>query len=341
MLTNSPNTSPSQEIQSSLIELCKTDGAQKFQRRRHLLDTGDLPDDEVRAILDTTELAKATFIANKTPATLLSNRVVATIFYENSTRTKSSFDLAARNLGARVVHLDVTTSSVTKGETIGDTARTLVAMGIDALIQRHSSSGAAHQLLPVVPNTVSIINAGDGWNAHPTQALLDLFTMREVGGTVEGKKIAIIGDIKHSRVARSNIRLLVPQGADVHLCAPPTLMPAGIAEMGVTTHEQLAPAIADADFIMSLRMQTERQQDGLITSLDDYRKLYRLDHSRLKLAKPSVRILHPGPINRGVELTSELADDKDISLIQHQVTNGIFTRMAVLLLLLNSETGNR
>lgn len=338
MLTNPPEASPSQEIDKSLLEFCKTDGARKFKLRRHLLDTGDLSLEEVAALLNTTKSAKNIFRTNKTPLNLLADKVVATVFYENSTRTKSSFDLAARNLGARVIHLDVTTSSVTKGETIGDTARTLVAMGIDALVQRHSSSGAAHQLQALVPKSVSIINAGDGWNAHPTQALLDLFTMQEVCHSVEGKKIAIVGDIKHSRVARSNIRLLVPQGAAVHLCAPPTLMPEGIAQMGVTVHDQLSAAIADADFIMSLRMQTERQQDGLITSLDDYRKLYRLDHSRLKLAKPGVRVLHPGPINRGVELTSDLADDSSISLIQEQVTNGIFTRMAVLLLLLFEDS---
>lgn len=340
MLTNPRDASPSQEIDRSLLEFCKTDGAQKFKRRRHLLDTGDLSLDEVSAILNSARSAKNIFLKDKAPLDLLSDKVVATIFYENSTRTKSSFDLAARNLGARVIHLDVSTSSVVKGETLNDTARTLVAMGIDALVQRHSSSGAAHQLRSVVPDSVSIINAGDGWNAHPTQALLDLFTMQEVCQTVEGKKVAIIGDIKHSRVARSNIRLLVPQGADVHLCAPPTLMPAEINQMGVTVHYELSEAIADADFVMVLRMQTERQQDGLITSLDDYRKLYRLDHNRLKLAKPGVRVLHPGPINRAVELTSDLADDSDISLIQTQVANGIFTRMAVLLLLLHGKDGN-
>ena len=334
MLTNPPEASTSQEIDKPLLDFCKNEGAKQFHGRRHLLDTGELSLAEVSAILQTAKSAKERFQEDKTPLSLLNDKVVATIFYENSTRTKSSFDLAARNLGARVIHLDVSTSSVTKGETILDTARTLVAMGIDAVVQRHSNSGAAHQLLPVVPESVSVINAGDGWNAHPTQALLDLLTMQEICRSVEGKKIAIVGDIKHSRVARSNIRLLVPQGADVHLCAPPALMPADIAAMGVTVHHELPGAIKDADFVMSLRMQTERQQGGLITSLDDYRKLYRLDHERLKAAKPGVRIMHPGPINRGVELTSELADDKGISLIQEQVTNGIFTRMAVLLLLL-------
>lgn len=285
----------------------------------------------------TAETAKHIVARDKTPLNLLSDKAIANIFYENSTRTRSSFTLAAQTLGAQVINLDINTSSVTKGETIFDTASTLIAMGADALIQRHASSGAAHQLLNVVPPYVSIVNAGDGWNAHPTQALLDLFTMREICGDVAGRKVAIVGDVKHSRVARSNIRLLVNQGADVHVCAPPPLMPAGIAEMGVTTHFELAPALERADFVMALRMQMERQQDGLITSLDDYRKIWRLDHARLKAAKSTVRLFHPGPINRGVELTSELADDANISAIHLQVTNGIPVRMAVLFLLLHSE----
>lgn len=326
---------------AALLATTRSEGARKFNQRRHLIDTGDLSKDEVASIMATAETAKHIVARDKTPLDLLSDKVIANIFYENSTRTRSSFTLAAQTLGAQVINLDINTSSVTKGETIFDTASTLIAMGADALIQRHASSGAAHQLLNVVPSYVSIVNAGDGWNAHPTQALLDLFTMREICGDVAGRKVAIVGDVKHSRVARSNIRLLVNQGADVHVCAPPPLMPEGIAEMGVTTHYELTPAIERADFIMALRMQMERQQDGLITSLDDYRKIWRLDHARLKSAKSTVRLLHPGPINRGVELTSELADDQNISAIHLQVTNGIPVRMAVLLLLLNSEGLNR
>lgn len=322
---------------SALLATIRNDGARKFHNRHHLIDTEDLSADEVDAIMATSEMAKRIVARNKTPLDLLSDKVAANVFYENSTRTRSSFTLAAQTLGAQVINLDINTSSVTKGETIFDTASTLIAMGADAIIQRHASSGAAHQLLNVVPSYVSIINAGDGWNAHPTQALLDLFTMREICANVAGRKVAIIGDIKHSRVARSNIRLLTAQGADVHVCAPPPLMPEGISEMGVTTHYELQPALENADFVISLRMQLERQQDGLITSLDDYRKIWRLDHARMRAAKPSVRLLHPGPINRGVELTSELADDSNISAINLQVTNGIPVRMAVLLLLLCAE----
>jgi len=302
-----------------------------------LIDTGDLSREEVACIMETAQLAKWIIARNKSPLDLLRNKVIATMFYENSTRTKTSFTLAAQSLGAQVLNLDISASSVAKGETIYDTASTLIAMGVDALIQRHSSSGAAHQLLSVVPTYVSIVNAGDGWNAHPTQALLDLFTMQEICEKVEGRKITIVGDVKHSRVARSNIRLLTSLGADVHVCAPPPLMPEGIESMGVKTHFELAPALENADFVIALRMQTERQQDGLITSLDDYRRLWRLDHARLKLAKPTVRVLHPGPMNRGIELTSELADDPSISVVQQQVTNGVPVRMAVLLLLLYTE----
>jgi aspartate carbamoyltransferase catalytic subunit len=322
---------------AALLAPLRSEGARKFYSRRHLIDTGDLSHDEVESILKTAEVAKHIFARDKTPLDLLRNKIVANIFYENSTRTRTSFTLAAQTLGAQVINLDINTSSVTKGETLIDTASTLIAMGADALIQRHASSGAAHQLVNAVPSYVCVINAGDGWNAHPTQALLDLFTMQEICGNVEGRKVAIIGDIKHSRVARSNIRLLTSRGADVHVCAPPPLMPEGITEMGVTSHYELAPALRNADFVISLRMQLERQQDGLITSLDDYRRIWRLDHARLKGAKPTVRVLHPGPINRGVELTSELADDPAISTIQLQVTNGIPVRMAVLLLLLFSE----
>lgn len=334
---SSASTTPLESLRTAFIESAYTDGAKSFRRGRHLLDTSDLAHDEVDSLIETATLAKRIIRRSKASLDLLTDKVVATVFFENSTRTRSSFDLAARTLGARVINLDISTSSVTKGETINDTAATLIAMGVDAIIQRHSASGACHQLLPTIPSYVCVINAGDGWNAHPTQGLLDLFTMMEVGGSVEGKKIAIVGDIKHSRVARSNIRLLVPLGANVHACAPPSLLPEGISEMGVTPHVELAPALENADFVIALRMQTERQQQGLITSLDDYRKLWRLDHARMKMAKPTVRLLHPGPINRGVELTPELADDISISLINLQVSNGVPVRMAALWLLLVPE----
>lgn len=323
-----------ESFKDALIEAARTPGARRFHDRRHLIDTGDLSYEEVAAIIETTTVCKHITVKHRRPLDLLSDRVVSTLFYENSTRTRSSFELAATSLGARVLDLNIQTSSVVKGETIGDTASTLVAMGVDALIQRHSISGAAHKLVSTVPSYVSIINAGDGWNAHPTQALLDLFTILELLDSVDGKKIVIVGDVKHSRVARSNIRLLSRLGADVHACAPPPLMPSGLREMGAQTHTKLETALEGADIVMALRLQQERMQDGLIPSLGDYQHLYRIDHQRIKAAKPTVRLMHPGPVNKGVEVTTELANDPKISLINTQVTNGVAVRMAVLTLLL-------
>ncbi|MBZ0187212.1 MAG: aspartate carbamoyltransferase, partial [Candidatus Obscuribacterales bacterium] len=209
--------------------------------------------------------------------------------------------------------------------------------GVSALIQRHSQSGSAQRLTNVVPPSVSIINAGDGWNSHPTQALLDYLTMSEVTESLQGKKVVIVGDIKHSRVARSNIHLLNQFGVDIHVCGPPPLMPSQIEGLKVTAHTRLEEALIDADFIMALRLQKERQQQGLITSTQDYAHLYRIDHKCLNLARPGVKVMHPGPVNRGVEITGALADDPNLSLITTQVTNGIAVRMAVLLLLLKRE----
>lgn len=270
--------------------------------------------------------------------TVLNGRTIAHIFYENSTRTRSSFEVAARRLGADVLNLDTKVSSVTKGETIVDTARQLVAMRVAAIVQRHSASGSAHLLTRELGDQVHILNAGDGWNAHPTQGLLDLLTMTEVRRELSGAKVAIVGDITHSRVARSNIWLLKTMGADIHLAGPPTLIPPGIAQLGVVVHNRLEPAIEGADFIIMLRLQLERQSDGLIPSIGEYRKLYRLDHARLKLAQPEVRVLHPGPVNRGIEMTDELVDDPYYSLITTQVTNGVAARMAALYLLLADHT---
>ncbi len=320
---------------SELIEAGRSSGAREFKQRRHLLDTDDLKVEEINAVMEVARICKKNALEHKLHINVLSANTVATIFYEGSTRTKCSFQLAAYNLGARFLNLDVSTSSVQKGETLYDTASTLIAMGTDCVIQRHSGSGSCQELAKLVPAGVSVLNAGDGWHAHPTQALLDLFTMLEIQDSVQGRKIAIVGDIKHSRVARSNIKLLVRLGADVHVCAPPGLMPCEIREMGVQSHLQLEEAITDADFVMALRIQKERMEEGLIPSLADYTKLFRIDHDRLKLAKPDVRLLHPGPFNRNVEITSEVADDPHISLITTQVTNGIAVRMAALFLLLN------
>ena len=221
-----------------------------------------------------------------------------------------------------------------KGETLQDTAQTLVQMGSDCVIIRHQHSGIPFQLSRFLPENISLINAGDGRNEHPTQALLDLYTMREAIGDLQGKKIVIIGDVLHSRVARSNIWLLQKAGMDIHVCGPPTLLPKSFSDYGVKVYWSLEEAITDADVIMVLRLQTERQEKGLIPSIDEYNRLFGLDHIKLKLAKKNVKVLHPGPMNRGVEISSELADDSRYSLINKQVSNGVAVRMALLYLLI-------
>ncbi len=308
-----------------------------WRARGHLLDTKDLSKQEVDCLIQLASICKEIYHADVAPLDVLASKSVANVFFENSTRTRGSFELAAKKLGASVLNLDVETSSVAKGETILDTAKTLVAMGVSGIVLRHSSSGTPHQLAGYVPSNVHVINAGDGWHAHPTQALLDLFTILEKQKDITGAKVAIIGDILHSRVARPNIWLLKLFGANIHVAGPPTLMPAEIAKLGITVHNRLEPAIEDADFIILLRMQLERQKKGLIPSLGEYKKLYRLDHNRVKLAKPGVKIMHPGPVNRGVEITDELVSDDDFTLVGMQVTNGIAVRMAALCLLLNDK----
>lgn len=332
--------------------------AQSWRKRRHLLDTADLSLDELSMELALAHLFKQEQSHKKPPLTILSSETVATLFYENSTRTRSSFDLAARKLGATVINLDVKTSSVAKGETLEDTALNLWAMGVNAIIMRHSISGAPSDLSAMVGDKLHIINAGDGWFAHPSQGLLDLYTILEslqalpkLGNglenkvsenTLKGKKIAIVGDVTHSRVARSNLWLLKKLGAEVHLAGPPALLPAsfGAPELGAHVHYKLEPAIKEADFVICLRLQLERQEQGLIASIDEYRKLYRVDHSRLRLAAKGVQVLHPGPINRGIEITDALAEDNNISCILKQVENGVLSRMAILTLLLHGSTSH-
>jgi len=263
------------------------------------------------------------------------------MFFENSTRTRCSFEIAARRLGAHVVNLDVQSSSVSKGETLVDTAHQLVSMGVDAIVQRHASSGAADLLVSHFGQKVHVINAGDGWHAHPTQALLDLLTMLEIKPTLRGSKIAIVGDIAHSRVARSNILLLRKLGAHVHVAGPRTLVPAYLSDLGVTVHTALEPAIEGSQFIMPLRLQLERQQQGLIPSIGEYVRLFRVDRHTLKLADRNVRVLHPGPVNRGIEIADELVDDPELSLVHMQVANGVPSRMAVLYLLMIASGESR
>jgi aspartate carbamoyltransferase catalytic subunit len=303
-----------------------------------LLDTKTLSKVQAQEVVTLARKFRADWSADPAPRDLLKHSTIATIFYENSTRTRSSFDLAAKRLGATVLNLDIPTSSAAKGETLEDTGKTLAALGVNLIIQRHPSSGSAHQLAHALGNNVHVVNAGDSYNEHPTQALLDLLTMSDVKEDLAGAKVTIVGDILHSRVARSNIWLLQKFGVDVHVAGPPTLVPSELAECGVTIHHRLEPAIQDADFVIVLRMQFERQKQGLIPSLGEYKKLYRLDHARMQLAAPGARVLDPGPVNRDLQLTSELADDKNISLVTTQVTNGVFVRMAVLYLLLSQNT---
>lgn len=287
--------------------------------------------------MEVAALCKKNHQSEVEPLAVLSGKTIANIFYENSTRTRSSFEMAARRLGASVLNLDTKVSSVAKGETITDTARQLVSMRVDAIVQRHSASGAAAHVATELGDKVQIINAGDGWHAHPTQALLDFFTMTEIRGSLSGARVAIVGDILHSRVARSNMWLLTKYGVDLNVAGPPTLVPAGLESFGVTVHNRLEPAIEGCDFIMVLRLQMERQKQGLIPSVGEYKKLFRLDHARLQLAAPGVRILHPGPVNRGIEITDALVDDESKSLIDAQVANGVAVRMAVLYLLLTGK----
>jgi aspartate carbamoyltransferase catalytic subunit len=312
-------------------------GMARWAERRHIIDTKDLSLEEIDCIMSVATVCKQLHDMAVAPLAVLENKIVANLFYENSTRTRSSFEVAARKLGASVLNLDIQTSSASKGETIEDTAKTLVAMGVNAVVQRHPASGSSDILARALHGKVSVINAGDGWNAHPTQALLDLFSMREVKASVLGCKIAIVGDIMHSRVARSNIWLLQKLGVDIHVVGPPALVPRHLSELGVHVHKRLEPALEDADFIIALRLQTERQQQGLIPSISEYKSLYRLDHNRITIAKPDVKVLHPGPANRGVEITEVLLDDPNICLASRQVANGIAVRMAILYVLLGGS----
>ena len=302
--------------------------------RKSLLSTRDLSKEEIDLILTTAKSFSEILTRSVKKVPTLRGKVIINLFYENSTRTRSSFELAGKYLSGDVTNFSVSTSSIKKGETLQDTAQTLIQMGADAVVIRHEHSGIPFQLAKLMPENISLINAGDGTNEHPTQALLDLYTIKEVLDSVSGRKIAIVGDILHSRVARSNIWLLQKMGMDIHVCGPSTLLPKSFSDYGVKVHWNLTDAIKDADIVMVLRLQMERQAKGLIPSLDEYHRLFGLDHEKIKLAKKEVKLLHPGPMNRGVEITSELADDVHYSLINKQVANGVAVRMALLYLLI-------
>lgn len=301
---------------------------------KHLLGLETLTAREILLILDNAIGMKEVFMRTIKKVPTLRGRTVCNLFFENSTRTRTSFELAAKRLSADVINFNVATSSVAKGESLLDTARTIQAMGADFIVMRHSCPGAPHLLSERL--RMSVINAGDGAHEHPTQGLLDLFTMREKKGRIEGLRVAIVGDILHSRVARSNVWALTKLGAKVSLVGPATLVPKQFKELGCEIHHDLKQGIQDADVINLLRIQLERQRKNLFPSIREYRLLYGLTPERLKYAKSDVLVMHPGPINRGVEIAQEVADGPH-SVIEEQVTNGIAVRMAVLYLLSGSR----
>ena len=297
--------------------------------RRHLLDIESLNAEEITLVLDTAKMFKAVGerAIKKVPA--LRGKTVVNLFIEPSTRTRISFELAALRLTADVINFTAEASSLKKGETLKDTARTLEALNADIIIIRHSATGAAHFLSRFL--NASVINAGDGAHEHPTQALLDTFTIREKKGRIEGLNVTILGDILYSRVARSNIWALTKLGAKVTLCGPATLVPRVFEQMGCRVTYNVDEAVADADIINLLRIQHERQRKTMFPSINEYTNLFGLNKERLARTKPDVLIMHPGPINRGVEIDSEIADCGR-SVILEQVTNGLAVRMAVLFL---------
>lgn len=299
-------------------------------KHKDLLGLEYFSKEEINLVLDTAKPFKELFTRSIKKVPTLRGRTVALLFYEASTRTRTSFELAAKRLSADTVNLTVAASSVTKGESLIDTGKTLEAMKADYVIIRHNMCGAPHVLAKNIKS--SVINAGDGTHEHPTQGLLDLFTIKEKKGKIAGLNIVLIGDILHSRVARSNIWALTKMGANVTVCGPATLIPANIESLGVKVCYRLEDGLKNADVINILRIQLERQKENLFPSIREYSLLYGIDKERLRLAKKDVMIMHPGPLNRGIEITSEVADSP-ASVIYEQVTNGVAIRMAVLYLL--------
>lgn len=314
-------------------------------QRRHLLDLDDFSKEDLDLLFDTTHAMREILDREIKKAPTLRGKSVVTVFYEPSTRTRVSFEHAAKILSADVINLSVEASSVTKGESLLETIQTLEALKADSVVLRHPHAGAPH-LLAQHLHGVSIINAGDGSHAHPTQALSDLYTIRQRVDLSEGIKVVIIGDVAHSRVARSNLQLLSMMGARITLCGPPTLIPFELFQSkypnqirNVEIETDLDQALEEADVVMVLRLQNERQQSGLLPSLREYARLYQLNDDRLKLAKPTALVLHPGPVNEGIEISPEVTHGTQ-SMVQQQVTNGLAIRMALLYLVLTpySET---
>ncbi len=299
-------------------------------RSKDLLGIAELSPEEILLILDTTEAMKEISQRQIKKVPALRGKTVVNLFFEPSTRTRTSFEIAEKRLSADTLGVAVASSSVVKGETLVDTARNIEAMGPSMIVLRHASSGAPHLLARICKSP--IINAGDGLHEHPTQALLDAFTIRERKGRIAGLKVAIVGDLLHSRVLRSNVLLLTKLGADVWVCGPPTLIPMGLHAMGVTTTTSVDAAVEGADVVMMLRIQLERMEGGFFPSLREYFTVFGMTEARLARARPDVIVMHPGPINRGVEISSEVADGP-YSVILDQVANGVAARMAVLYLL--------
>ena len=301
----------------------------------NLLGLKETSRDDITAILDdAVKLKNDVLKQDIKKSNILSGKSIITLFFENSTRTRVSFELASKYLGATAANISAGGSSIAKGETLIDTAKTLEAMGTDVIIIRHSMSGSPHLISKYIGSKV--INAGDGMNEHPTQALLDIMTIREKKGKVKGLKVAIVGDVKHSRVARSNIYGLNKLGAEVVLAGPSTLLPSNLEDMGVKVYTDVEKAVEGADVVMGLRIQLERQKKGLFPSIREYNKYFGIDERGLSLAKPDAILMHPGPVNRGVELNPQVADGSQ-SVINQQVTNGVCVRMAVLNMLANGK----
>lgn len=299
-------------------------------KHKDLLSLRNIEREEIEMILQTAASMRPLLDSPNKKTAHLQGKSIVTLFYENSTRTRMSFELASKYMGAAAANISASASSVAKGETLIDTGKTLDRMGTDVIIIRHPMSGAPNLLAQHV--NAAVINAGDGVNEHPSQALLDMFTMKQHKGHIDGLKVAIVGDIIHSRVARSNIFGLQTMGAEVALCAPPTLMPTQVESLGVKIYTRIEEAIEGADVVMNLRIQKERQEEGNFPSLREYSKFFGLNEQNLKYAKPDALIMHPGPMNRGVEISSDVADCEH-SVINEQVTSGVAVRMALLYLL--------
>ncbi|MDR3269963.1 MAG: aspartate carbamoyltransferase catalytic subunit [Peptococcaceae bacterium] len=306
-------------------------------QRKDLLGLRDVSEQEIQFILETAKPMKEVLFRSVKKLPTLRGKSVVTLFFENSTRTRTSFEIAGKVLGADTSSVTVAQSSVAKGESLLDTVKTIRAMQPDVVIMRHPSSGAAEYIANILD--VSVINAGDGQNEHPTQALLDMFTLKEHMGELAGKKIIIVGDILHSRVARSNAYGLLKLGAEVIFAGPPTLLPLEMKTLGVQVTYDLDSVLPGADAVMPLRLQMERQQKGLLPTLREYNRVYGLNLKRMEQTGKQTLVLHPGPMNRGVEIESDLADSA-LSVIEEQVTNGVAIRMALIYLFVGGSAND-